>query len=101
MKNYDEASVVRSLNKKQSCIVNQFTKTIEINKALDDLGKGSWGKIDFLVHYRGYVYIFVTTLSKPKSIINSEPEKITKTQKRENKINMVAMTKNAMKKSKK
>ena len=49
MKNYDEASVIRALNKKVGCNVNSVNKTITIDKTSDSLGNRSWGKIDFLV----------------------------------------------------
>ena len=102
MKNYDEASVVRALNKKQGCSVNSINKVITIDKLADSLGNKSWGKIDFLVHYCKYVYVFTTSGIK-KSFTPNDVENIdnkSKTAKRENKINMAAMTKNAMKKAK-
>ena len=103
MKNYDEASVVRALNRKQGCSVNSINKVITIDKLADSLGNKSWGKIDFLVHYCKYVYVFTTSGIK-KSVYSSDSDNTndkTKTAKRENKINMAAMTKNAMKKAKK
>ncbi len=102
MKNYDEASVVRALNKKQGCSVSSVNKVITIDKSADSLGNKSWGKIDFLVHYCKYVYVFTTSGIK-KSFIPNDSENTdnkSKTAKRENKINMAAMTKNAMKKAK-
>lgn len=100
MKNYDEASVVRALNKKQGCSVNSVNKVITIDKSADSLGNKSWGRIDFLVNYCKYVYVF-TTSSIRKIVVQEEKEKITKSTKRENKINMATMSKNAMKKAKK
>ena len=99
MKNYDEASVVRALNKKQGCSVSSVNKVITIDKSADSLGNNSWGKIDFLVNYCKYVYVF-TASSIRKIVVQEEKEKLTKSIKRENKFNMVNMTKNAMKKAK-
>jgi len=58
-KSYNESDVIKSLNSKKDCKVVESSKTIWVapngnqNKA-HDLGNKSWGKIDFLLHYRGY-----------------------------------------------
>jgi hypothetical protein len=58
-RNYIESEVIKSLNLKRDCNVDETTKTIRVvpknnhNKA-HDLGNKSWGKIGFLLHYRGY-----------------------------------------------
>lgn len=106
MKNYDEATVIRSLRKKAGIDIDTIKKVITVNKESGDVGKGSWGKIDFLVHYRDYVYCVVSSpiikkYSATQPVEGEDSPKVTKAAKRENKINMVAMTKNAMKKAKK
>lgn len=62
MKNYDEATCVKELNKKASCEV--IGSVINILIGATDLGNGSWGKIDFLKRYCGYGQIFVKELPK-------------------------------------
>lgn len=101
MKNYDEASVIRTLNKKTGCVIDSVNKVITIDRNADDLGNGSWGKIDYLVKVHKYIYVFTTTKIVRKPIYSTEDkETISKHTKRENKLNMVDMTKNAMKKAK-
>lgn len=99
---YDEASVIRALNKKQSIKVDTVNKVVEIQKNATDVGNGSWGKIDYLCHYCGYIYVFVTSVFKKNVRQTSETENTNiinkKVAKRESKLNMAAMTKNAMKK---
>ena len=62
MKNYDEATCVRELNKKASCEV--VGSVINVLIGATDLGNGSWGKVDFLRRYCGYRQIFVKELPK-------------------------------------
>lgn len=62
MKNYDEATCIKVLNKKASCEV--IGSVINVLIEATDLGNGSWGKIDFLRRYCGYRQIFVKELSK-------------------------------------
>lgn len=62
MKNYDEATCVKELNKKASCEV--VDSIINVLIGATDLGNGSWGKIDFLRRYCGYRQIFVKELPK-------------------------------------
>lgn len=100
MKNYDEASVIRDLNKKQGCSVSTHNKTITISRESDSLGNKSWGKIDYLVKVHKYVYVFTSSSIKPV-VYSTDENKTTKTAKKESKLNMAAMTKNAMKKAKK
>ena len=49
-KHYDEASVVRSIERKASVSVtnNGGIKVIEVLKGATDCGCGTWGKIDYL-----------------------------------------------------
>lgn len=103
-KNYDEASVIRSLSRKNGCKVNPINKTIQVLKDNTDIGNGSWGKIDYLHKVHGYVYMFVNQLpNKVKMNTNDDTNDNSinkKVAKRESKLNMAAMTKAAMKKAK-
>ena len=105
-KHYDEASVVRSIERKASVVVtnNGGIKVIEVLKGATDCGCGTWGKIDYLCRCHNYRQIFVnqhSRIGKPK--FNSKEKEITvgsnKTEKREKKLNMATMSKNAMKKA--
>lgn len=62
MKNYDEATCVKELNKKVSCEI--VGSIINVLIGATDLGNGSWGKVDFLRRYCGYQQIFVRELPK-------------------------------------
>lgn len=101
---YDEASVIRSLSRKNSVHINSVNKTIEVVKDNNDVGNGSWGKIDYLIKVHDYVVLFVGKLRKNKVSKKSSDEeyygKSNKTAKREAKFNMAAMAKSAMKKAK-
>lgn len=104
MKNhYDEASVIRSLSRKSSIKINSIEKTIEVVKNNNEVGIGSWGKIDYLTKVHGYVVLFVKAL-KNKPVKNLDNDnyngRSNKTAKREAKFNMAAMAKSAMKKVK-
>lgn len=103
-KSYDEVSVVRSLSRKSSIRINTVTKTIEIVKNNNEVGNGSWGKIDYLHKVHGYVPVFVATIlgkqsTKTKDIYESLKDD-TKSAKREAKFNMATMAKAAMRKAK-
>ena len=105
-KHYDEASVVRSIERKASVAVtnNGGIKVIEVLKGALDCGCGTWGKIDYLCKCHNYRQIFVSQHSKvSKSKFNPKDTEINvgsnKTEKREKKVNMAAMSKNAMKKA--
>lgn len=101
---YDEVSVVRALSKKASIYVNTVDKRIDIVKNNTELGNGSWGKIDYLIHVHDYVPVFVTSISSRKSVKkvtdNDSDNVRSKASKREAKLNMAAMSKAAMKKVK-
>lgn len=65
-KNYTLDEVLRSLAKKRDVRVDSNVKVVQVLTGLDrkfpahnDLGNGSWGKIDFLCNYQGYRQIFV------------------------------------------
>lgn len=79
MKNYDEATCVKELNKKASCEV--VNSVINVLIGATDLGNGSWGKVDFLRRYCGYRQIFVRELpkvtKKPRGIRDVEDTEIT------------------------
>lgn len=97
MNKYDEVSAIRSLYKKHGVSINKNTKVIKIDKGNNNLGNSSFGKVDFLCHYCGY------TLESFTSGNNTDTENDVvdkKVEKREKKLNMVAMTKAAMKKVK-
>lgn len=59
MGKYDEVSVVKALSKNPDIRIKG--NHIEIVKNSQYVGNGSWGKIDFLTHYCGYVR---TTIDK-------------------------------------
>lgn len=100
MKNYDEASVIRSLSQKRSISIDSHAKVIQVQKENTEVGNKSWGKIDYLCKCHGYIYIFTNT-PKAKTNINITNEQAinSKTAKREKKLNMAAMSKAAMKKA--
>ena len=102
---YDEASVVRAIEKKASVRIvrNGMNKFIEVVKNATDVGAGTWGKIDYLVKVHGYFQHFVNKIDK--RLIPSKGKKDSeesfgsnKTAKREQKLNMAKMSKDAMKK---
>ena len=104
-KHYDEASVVRAITRKASVSVTNRggIKVIEVLKGALDCGCGTWGKIDYLCKCHNYRQIFVnahTHISKPKVFVKEKEVTVgsNKTEKREKKVNMAAMAKNAMKK---
>ena len=101
MNKYNEADAVKALNKKNGITINKVNKAITIDKTNNNLGNGSWGKIDYLRKVHGYDVIFTTELGKKKKPADDDTDNTnSKTSKREAKLNMVAMTKAAMKKVK-
>lgn len=63
---HDEQKVIAQLSKKHDVKIksNQILvlngkSTKGIFQPINDLGNKSWGKIDFLVNYCGYVQLFV------------------------------------------
>lgn len=106
-KHYDEVSVVRALSRKSSIRITTDGgyNYIQILKGATDVGNGSWGKIDYLTHVHGYIPVRVTTFVGVQNRSNSNNEDNhsivdTKTAKREKKLNMATMAKNAMKRVK-
>lgn len=101
MNKYNEVDAIKALNKKNGISINKVSKGITIDKTNNNLGNSSWGKIDYLTKIHGYVVVFVTELGKKKKTIEDDTKDTnSKTAKREAKLNMVAMTKAAMKKVK-
>ena len=101
MNKYNEVDAVKALNKKNGISINKVGKAITIDKTNNNLGNSSWGKIDYLTKVHGYVVVFTTELGKKKKTIEDDTNNTnSKTAKREAKLNMVAMTKAAMKKVK-
>lgn len=101
--NYNEATIIRKLSKNSEIKIESVGKTIEILKDNSSIGIHSWGKIDYLKKVCGYVIIFVNNITKRKPIKNVIDESNfinSKTIKRDNKLNMAAMSKSAMKKAK-
>ena len=77
-KNYSVDEVIRKLHKKNDVkVFNDGTIQVLSDTIIDkkgdkipnprkrnDLGNGSWGKISFLVNYKGYVVIKVETFTR-------------------------------------
>lgn len=100
-KEYNEYDVIRILNKKTSVKVNSYNKTIEILVNPIDLGNSSYGKIDYLVKIHHYTVIKVDKIIN-KTYNNIKEEKTDYNIKsKRNKINIVSMVKNVMKRNKK
>lgn len=103
-KEYTEQSVVRDLNRFKTVDINHNSKTIYVIKDNSGLGNGSWGKISYLVKVHGYKQCYVTNLSKSKSPVNADNiennKPIVRNNKRD-KLNMVNMAKDIMRKNKK
>lgn len=101
MNKYNEVDAIKALNKKNGISINKVGKAITIDKTNNNLGNSSWGKIDYLTKVHGYVVVFTTELGKKKKSADDDTNNTNrKTAKREAKLNMVAMTKAAMKKVK-
>ena len=59
--------VVRSLSKKKDVKIDLKSKIVELLDSPfknNDLGNGSWGKIDFLVNHAGFQKVFVEEFTK-------------------------------------
>lgn len=102
-KNYDEASVIRSITKKADVYVDRVNKVVQVKKDSNEVGNGTWGKIDYLCHYCGYIYVLMLKINNNKKIINREfgnddNRKISKRERKQLKLDMVKSTKKIMKK---
>lgn len=101
-KNYDEVSVIRSITKKADVSVDYVNKIIQVKEDSNEVGNGTWGKIDYLCHYCGYIYVRPKTINNRK-IINREfgddnDRKTSKKERKQLKLDMVKFTKKIMKK---
>lgn len=102
-KNYDEASVIRSITKKADVSVDYVNKVVQVKKDSNEVGNGTWGKIDYLCHYCGYIYVLMPKIINNKKIINREfgddnDRKTSKRERKQLKLDMVKSTKKLMKK---
>lgn len=102
-KNYDEVSVIRSITKKADIFVDYTNKVVQVKKDSNEVGNGTWGKIDYLCHYCGYSYIISKTINSNRKVINREfgnddDRKISKKERKQLKLDMVKSTKKLMKK---
>lgn len=79
-KTYDEVSVIAKLGKKRSVRVDRAQKVIYVERDNSEVGNGSWGKIDYLVHYCGYTQLWVAK-KEPKVNAVKDDEKPKKVQK--------------------
>lgn len=101
-KNYDEVSVIRSITKKADVSVDYVNKIIQVKEDSNEVGNGTWGKIDYLCHYCGYIYVRPKTINNRK-VINREfgddnDRKTSKKERKQLKLDMVKSTKKLMKK---
>lgn len=107
-KNYDEVSVIRSITKKADISVDYVNKVVQVKKDSNEVGNGTWGKIDYLCHYCGYIYIISKTINSNRKVINRKvinrefgddnDRKISKKERKQLKLDMVKSTKKIMKK---
>lgn len=102
-KHYDEVSVIRVISRKTSVSVDYDVKVIQVLKDATDVGIGTWGKIDYLCNHCNYRYIFVKNLTNKNIFKKSDTDNdvkvgSNKSTKREAKLNMAKMAKDAMKK---
>lgn len=58
MAKHDEVNVLRSLGRNKEVSVNTVNKTVTVSRDAQGVGNGTWGKIDYLVHYCGYTQLF-------------------------------------------
>lgn len=101
-KNYDEVSVIRSITKKADVSVDYVNKIIQVKEDSNEVGNGTWGKIDYLCHYCGYIYVRPKTINN-RTIINREfgndnDRKTSKKERKQLKLDMIKSTKKLMKK---
>lgn len=103
MRKYDEASVVRILKKNKGVRINS-NNVIEVLTTSPAVGIGTWGKIDYLVNYCGYVVTFsknaLYTNGNKEDKDDSAEKENTKAVKRAAKLNMAAMAKASMRRVK-
>lgn len=98
---HDEVRVVRALARNKEVSVDTVNKTIKVSDNPTTVGNGTYGKIDFLCHYCGYVFSVGKVSNKPKTKSDDNdnaPKKITKKEKREQKIMIAQDVKKTFKK---
>jgi hypothetical protein len=66
---HDERRDAQFLSKK--CIVDAITKTITASHSTQ-LGNKSWGRIDFLCHYCGWIFLYGNTEINKKTYDNDK-----------------------------
>lgn len=95
-KNYDEATVVRALNKKRSIKVSNGV--IKVERDSTEVGNGTWGKISYLVNYCGYKQIFVDASSFTGGSTKSDDDNIKKHKpKAKERLSLAKLSKKIMK----
>lgn len=103
-KNYTEDYCVKLINRKFTAEVNTVDKIIYVLRGTNEIGRKSWGKIDYLVNYCRYKVIFVDSISKSKKYVKYVEEiddtETNKSYKKEKKYNMANVTKKIMSKVK-
>ena len=64
---YNVDEVIKQLYKKNDCKIDSNAKTIQVLNGLskkqnkkNDLGNGSWGKIDYLINHCGFLLLNVS-----------------------------------------
>lgn len=103
MNKYNENKVIRDLSKNNNVRINHVDKTIQVVRNSNTVGNKSWGKIDYLTKLHGYILLFVDNITskiKSKKVYEENDFISKKDVKKENKFNMAAMTKSAMRKAK-
>lgn len=85
MSKYDEASALRALGKKGVKLNFMNTSHPLLGVPIDDpnIGIGTWGKIDFLVHYRGYGWTYIKARKVTAATNDSSKTRKSNTTKRE------------------
>lgn len=73
-KTYDEVSVVAKLSRKRSVRVDRAQKVIYVERDNYEVGNGSWGKIDYLVHYCGYTQLWVAKKEPKVTAVKDDRE---------------------------
>lgn len=95
-KNYDEATVIRALNKKRSIKVSNGV--IKVERDSTEVGNGTWGKISYLVNYCGYKQIFVDASSFTGRPTKSDDDNIKKHKpKTKERLSLAKLSKKIMK----
>lgn len=75
-KRYDENKVIRLLSRNSGVNVLPQEGIVEIIKGSTTVGNGTWGKIDFLVHYCGYYHRWVKSFSNRARVAKDRDEDV-------------------------